>query len=199
MRDADNIHEVEKLGIDMMGFIFWPESKRYVSEPPGYLPTRCQRVGVFVDALADDILRHVDAYRLDAVQLHGHESPRYIVSLRKRLLQRSPLFIKALNIATADDLDLTRQYGTLVDYFLFDTKGQQAGGNGTQFDWSVLGHYNGPVPFILSGGIGPGDAGHIHAFRHPRFRGVDLNSRFETAPGLKDINKLKNFIHHEQD
>lgn len=200
MRDADNIRAVEQLGVDYLGFIFWSKSKRYVSEPPAYLPTRCKRVGVFVNALPDDILRLVNAYLLDAVQLHGQESPHYIECLRKKLLQCGdvpPLLIKAFNIATPDDLDLTREYDTLVDYFLFDTKGKQAGGNGTQFDWSVLEHYHGQTPFFLSGGIGPDDAERILAFHHPQFRGIDLNSRFETAPGLKDINKLRNFLNYE--
>ena len=102
--------------------------------------------------------------------------------------------IKAFNIATATDLEATKPYEGIVDYFLFDTKGKSIGGNGEKFDWSVLANYVGETPFLLSGGIGPDDAERVKAFHHPKCIGIDLNSRFETAPGLKDINKLKEFI-----
>ena len=102
--------------------------------------------------------------------------------------------IKAFNIATAEDLAQTKPYEGIVDYFLFDTKAQLPGGSGEQFDWSVLSHYEGTTPFLLSGGIGPDDAERIKSFHHPRCIGIDLNSRFEIAPGLKDVYQLKDFI-----
>ena len=201
MRDAENIREVETVGTDLMGFIFWPQSSRYVSERPSYLPTHCQRVGVFVDATIDDICLHVADYALNYVQLHGHETPDYIRALRAvDGFAAAPRLIKAFNIATAEDLAQTEPYEGLVDYFLFDTKGKTVGGNGTQFDWSVLTDYVGETPFILSGGIGPDDVERLHALRvHDGFpvekcAGIDLNSRFEVAPGLKDVNALQEFL-----
>ena len=188
MRDADNIREVEALGIDMMGFIFWPKSSRYVSERPNYMPTKCKRVGVFVDEDIEQVKRTADEYQLDMIQLHGHERPDYIRQLSGRKV------IKAFNIATSADLEATKPYEGIVDYFLFDTKGKSVGGNGAKFDWTVLADYVGETPFLLSGGIGPDDAARIRSFHHSQLAGIDLNSRFEITPGLKDINKLKEFI-----
>ena len=192
MREADNIREVEALGIDLMGFIFWPKSKRYVAERPQYLPTQVKKVGVFVDASLEDIRQHIQDYQLDIIQLHGHETPEFIAQLSIFNFQFS--IIKAFNIATAEDLAQTKPYEGIVDYFLFDTKAQLPGGSGEQFDWSVLSHYEGTTPFLLSGGIGPDDAERIKSFHHPRCIGIDLNSRFEIVPGLKDVNQLKDFI-----
>ena len=188
MRDAENIREVEALGIDLMGFIFWPKSSRYVSECPAYLPVKCKRVGVFVDEDIEKVRSIADEYALDYIQLHGHETPAYVAQLHNHSI------IKAFNIAAKEDLEATKVYEGIVDYFLFDTKGKGVGGNGEKFDWSVLDAYNGNTPFLLSGGIGPDDAERIKVFRHPKCIGIDLNSRFETAPGYKDINKLKKFL-----
>ena len=192
MRDAENIREVEALGIDLMGFIFWPKSSRYVSERPDYMPAQCKRVGVFVDASIDDILQHIAYYALDLVQLHGHEGPDFVRALRADV--SSPVIIKAFNIATKVDLEAIKPYENLVDYFLFDTKGPSVGGNGAKFDWSVLADYVGMTPFLLSGGIGPDDATRIKAFHHPRCIGIDLNSCFETAPAVKDATALSRFL-----
>ena len=188
MREAENIREVEALGIDWMGFIFWPKSSRYVAEQPVYLPTKCKRVGVFVDEDIEQVQRIADRYIIDIIQLHGHETPEYIQKLEGRVI------IKAFNIATATDFEQTKSYEGIVDFFLFDTKTKLPGGSGEQFDWRVLSAYHGDTPFLLSGGIGPDDAERIRNFNHPKCVGIDLNSRFETAPGLKDINKLKEFI-----
>ena len=196
MRDADNIREVEALGIDYMGFIFWPKSSRYVSEMPAYLPTKCKRVGVFVDASIGDVMTIAEQYQLDLIQLHGQESPSYITQLRPHLslLNSKISIIKALNIATTADLANAKQYEGIVDYLLFDTKGKSVGGNGEKFDWSVLSAYTGNTPFLLSGGIGPDDAERVKAFNHPKCIGIDLNSKFEISPALKDVNKLQEFI-----
>ena len=188
MRNAENIREVSALGIDLMGFIFWPKSSRYVSKPPSYLPTDCKRVGVFVDASLEDIRQHIHDYQLDIVQLHGHESPEFAKALKPAII------IKAFNIATAEDLAQTIPYEGIVDFFLFDTKAQLPGGSGEQFDWSVLSQYEGTTPFLLSGGIGPDDAERIKTFHHERCIGIDLNSRFELAPALKDVLQLKEFL-----
>ena len=188
MRDAENICEVEALGIDLMGFIFWPKSSRYVSERPAYLPTNCKRVGVFVDEDVNTIKKLANDYALDYIQLHGSESPEYVQQLRDWQV------IKAFNIATKEDLENTKPYEGIVDYFLFDTKGKSVGGNGEKFDWSVLADYVGETPFLLSGGIGPDDAERVKAFHHPMCIGIDLNSKFEDDPALKNIQKLKTFI-----
>ena len=198
MREADNIREVEALGVDWMGFIFWPKSSRYVSEVPSYLPTKCKRVGVFVDASIGDVMTIAEQYQLDLIQLHGQESPNYIAQLTSHLKSLTSIkFIKAFNIATASDLEVTKRYEGYVDYFLFDTKGKSVGGNGEKFDWSVLSEYRGNTPYLLSGGISPTDADQLHvqcSMFHGPCVGIDLNSRFETAPGVKDINKLRTFI-----
>lgn len=192
MREADNIRAVDALSIDFMGFIFWPHSSRYVAAQPACLPQRAKRVGVFVDADMADLLQHAAQYGLHAVQLHGHENPAYVRQLRASVGQLT--VIKAFNIATPNDLEQTIPYEGLADYFLFDTKGPSVGGNGKQFDWTVLNAYNGTTPFLLSGGIGPDDAPRIRSFHHPLLAGIDLNSRFETSPAVKDINQLNNFI-----
>ena len=198
MRDADNIRAISKLGIDWMGFIFWAPSSRYVSEKPSFLPTRQKRVGVFVDARIEEVKSKADEYALDLIQLHGSESPAFCERLKANSRQQ---LIKAFNIATQEDLQQTIPYEGLVDYFLFDTKAKMVGGNGTQFDWSVLSAYQGNTPFLLSGGIGPDDAEKVRNFHHPQLAGIDLNSRFELSPAFKDIEKLKQFIteYNEQD
>ena len=221
MREADNIRKVEQLFTSSpfhlftlwMGFIFWPKSSRYVSERPAYLPTKCKRVGVFVDADIADVQQKVEEYDLDIIQLHGSETPEQISHLSS--LTRHPSIIKAFNIATAEDLEQTKAYEGLVDYFLFDTKGKSVGGNGEKFDWDVLAHYQGHTPFLLSGGIGPDDADRIKDFLTPyllpptsylqpptssfqpptsQCLGIDLNSRFELEPGMKDVAALRRFL-----
>jgi phosphoribosylanthranilate isomerase len=192
MREAENIREVEALGIDMMGFIFWPKSSRYVSQRSEYLPKHVKRVGVFVNEDPEQVKRLAADYRLDYIQLHGQESPEQISHLSPLTSHLS--IIKAFNIATAEDLLQTQPYEGVADLFLFDTKGKSVGGNGEKFDWDVLDAYHGSTPFLLSGGIGPDDAERVNAFHHPKCIGIDLNSRFELSPGLKDINKLKDFL-----
>ncbi len=188
MREAGNIREVEVLGPNWLGLIFWPRSSRYVAERPAYLPTKAKRVGVFVDADIDQVMQTAEDYALDLIQLHGHESPDYAARLTKWQV------IKAFNIATSADFEQTSVYEGIVDYFLFDTKGKAVGGNGEKFDWSVLADYPGETPFLLSGGIGPDDAERVRNFHHPKCIGIDLNSRFEIAPGLKDAEQLRTFI-----
>ena len=192
MRDAENIRAVEALGIDVMGFIFWKPSSRYVGEKPAYLPENCRRAGVFADAPVQDILAAVEDFQLDVLQLHGHETPEAIAALKERVPGID--IVKSLAIAEAADLELAAAYESVCDAFLFDAKGRLPGGNGSQFDWSVLRRYKGRLPFLLSGGIGPGDERRVREFDVPGCIGIDLNSRFETAPGRKDVEALKTFI-----
>ena len=199
MRDAENIREVDALGIDLMGFIFWPKSSRFVSERPAYLPSKVKRVGVFVDEDIETIRRIADEYALDYIQLHGHESPNYITQLTSHLSPLTPIkIIKAISVSGLDDIATYKKYEGLVDYFLFDTKGKSVGGNGEKFDWSVLSAYDGETPYLLSGGIGPDDAERLTSPLSPltskRCVGIDLNSRFEIAPGLKDVAALRKFL-----
>lgn len=192
MREADNIRKVEALGVNMMGFIFWPKSSRYVGVRPAYLPSKVKRVGVFVDEDIKTVEKIANDYALDYIQLHGHESPAYCKLLKERHL------IKAISINNRDDIKAYQPYEGLVDYFLFDTKAQLPGGSGQQFDWNVLSAYDGNTPFLLSGGIGPDDVevltSNLSPLTSKKCIGIDLNSRFELAPGLKDTNKLHEFI-----
>ena len=202
MRDSENIRAVEALGVQWIGFIFWPNSLRYVAERPAYLPVKARRVGVFVDAPVEKIIQKVEEYAFDLLQLHGHETPQYITTLRSALAtlpsqaegDKSILIIKAFNIASAADFKAVANYEEVADYFLFDTKGRSVGGNGEKFDWTILDAYDGTTPFLLSGGIGPDDAGRIRSVNHPLLAGIDLNSRFELSPGLKDITSLCRFL-----
>lgn len=215
MRHPDNIRAVSQLPIDYMGFIFYPKSSRYVgmsSSGTGLLPDIADKaisglgntvsgyinkVGVFVNASAQDIITHVVNFRLDAIQLHGSETPTLIRNLKATLIPDicpEIKVFKAISIASAEDFGRCSQYEGVVDMFVFDTKCAGHGGSGRQFDWSVLDGYKGNTPFLLSGGIGFEDAERIKNIRHPRLAGVDLNSRFELEPGLKDVELLKAFI-----
>ena len=196
MRESGNIREVEALGIDWMGFIFWAHSARNVSLKPDYLPSRCKRVGVFVNAPMAFIREKVREFGLDILQLHGREDADFIRQLRTELPSLS--VVKALNVAREEDLEQSKRYEGLCDYFLFDTKAEKVGGNGKSFDWEILHSYKGNTPFLLSGGIGPDDKERLRAFHHPQMAGIDLNSRFEIRPAVKDIHLLKSFL-HEQD
>lgn len=215
MREPDNIRAVENLGVDMIGLIFWKKSPRYVVSVPSYAGTipdyagaaACKdgkgcgrnigRVGVFVNEMPQNIITAVYNYGLDYVQLHGDESPTMIDNLRRTIdpdIHPGIKFIKAISVGAADDVKRWREYRDTADMLLFDTKGKSAGGNGLQFDWSVLDAYDGDIPFLLSGGIGPEDARKVLSFKHPRMLGIDLNSRFETAPAQKDVALLNKFI-----
>ena len=197
MRDPENIRQAAALGIDWMGFIFYAGSPRWVmaNRPVPVLDTSSlKRVGVFVNATPAEMMETAARFRLDYLQLHGDETPDDCHALQKRGYS----LIKALSIASEDDLRQTAAYEGRVDYFLFDTKCKGHGGSGRQFDWSLLDAYTGETPFLLSGGIRPESVLAIRSIRHPRLAGLDLNSGFELAPGLKDIEKLKKFIHEIQ-
>lgn len=194
MRASENIREVEALGIDWMGFIFYTRSSRYVgANPPAYLPCHCKRVGVFVNSPASEILHKVDAFGLDIVQLHGDESPAFCCQLRESLADNVQL-IKMVSISCETDLTATTGYAPYIDYFLFESPCGSYGGSGKKFDWSLLEQYHGNPPFILTGGIGSDDAEEIHSLTHPRFAGIDLNSRFEVSAGTKNPELLRTFI-----
>lgn len=216
MRDARNIREVSQLGIDMIGMIFYPKSPRYVemqSSHAGIIPDYVKeninikssktpaRVGVFVDDMVQNIVTRVVNYHLDYIQLHGNEPREMCENLRLTLdpdIRPGIKIIKAISVSDASDIQKYKEYVGAVDLFLFDTKCKTVGGSGQQFDWQVLEQYDGKVPFLLSGGIGPEDASRLHAFHHPECIGIDLNSRFEIEPGVKDVEKLKGFLNAMQ-
>ena len=216
MRDAQNIREVSQLGVDMIGMIFYPKSPRYVemqSSHAGIIPDYAKediniksskspaRVGVFVDDMVQNIVTRVVNYHLDYVQLHGNEPREMCENLRLTLdpdIRPGIKIIKAISVSDASDIQKYKEYVGAVDLFLFDTKCKTVGGSGRQFDWQVLEQYDGEIPFLLSGGIGPDDASRLHAFHHPKCIGIDLNSRFEIEPGVKDVEKLKGFLNEIQ-
>ena len=212
MRDGENIRQVSELGVDYIGMIFWEKSPRNVTMIPthaGIIPdttplvanretTSCyQRVGVFVDEMAQNIITRVVNFKLDVIQLHGHEEPTLIRNLRSTIdpdLHPGIQIWKAISIVDRDSVAICKHYEDCVDVFVFDTKCTCVGGSGQQFDWSVLDNYDGEKPFLLSGGIGPDDAARIRNFKHPKMMGIDLNSRFETEPGMKNVELLKQFL-----
>ncbi len=190
MREQQNAADVAALGIDMMGFILFEKSARFVGDMTPSTPESIKRVGVFVNAPIEYILNAVSRHSLDFVQLHGSES----VELCRELKAKKIGVIKAISIATKDDIATTAQYNDEVDYFVFDTKCAGYGGSGERFDWSILDAYQGSTPFLLSGGVDPSSADEIKTINHKAFAGVDLNSRFEIEPALKSSDKLREFI-----
>ena len=195
MRDADNIHAVAQLGVDLMGFIFYPKSPRYVERIPARTEAdkNIRRVGVFVNADEEYIMQRIKAFDLDVIQLHGAESREYCLQIKRALEKAGKRIdlIKAISIKEVSDVQRYKDYVGVVDYLLFDTKCKTMGGSGIQFDWSVLDTYDGDIPFLLSGGIGPDDVERVRNFHHPKCIGIDLNSKFEIEPALKDVEKLK--------
>lgn len=207
MRDADNIRDISALGVDMIGLIFYPPSPRYVQQfssgagiIPDYAPNMGKtplRVGVFVDDMPQNIVTRVYNYKLDYIQLHGNEPRETLENLRATIdpdINPKIKIIKAISVSSAEDIKKYKEYVGAADLFLFDTKCKTVGGSGEQFDWQVLQAYDGDVPFLLSGGIGPDDAERIKNFHHPKCIGIDLNSKFEIEPALKDVEKLKQFL-----
>lgn len=192
MREPENIRQVASLGIDWMGFIFYPVSPRAVRDTTETIEENLpvKKTGVFVNAAVEEILRTAERYRLDTIQLHGNETPVEC----SRLQAKGYKVMKAFRVSSEKSFDETNRYAGCVDYFLFDTPSANYGGSGRRFDWSALAAYRGETPFLLSGGIGPEQAEEIRHFQHPRFAGIDLNSKFEVCPGRKDVGKLSAFI-----
>lgn len=194
MKDPQNIKELRCLDIDFMGMIFYDKSPRFAGnlsedDISGLIEPPKERVGVFVNAEMNYILDMAKKYNLNLIQLHGNESPEFCNTLRETM----PV-IKVFSIETEADIEHTKAYEGLCKYFLFDTKTPQHGGSGKKFDWRILDAYTGNTPFLLSGGISPEDGSAIKTIKHPKFCGVDLNSKFETEPGVKNIPLLEKFI-----
>ena len=184
-----------------VGFIFYDASPRNAFALPVEdicnLSSECRKIGVFVDAGYEEIIGICRPRNIDVVQLHGSESPE----LCRKLGDAGYTVIKAFSLSggNKDDLnDRLAAYVSSVDYFLFDTAGRQAGGNGLKFDWTILDNYNFPVPYILSGGIGPDDVQDVISVLNSKkaIAGVDINSRFEISPGVKNIKTVNKFINN---
>lgn len=192
MRTTQNIKDVLNLEPDYMGFIFYKKSPRDVGEEldeallKGF-PESTKKVGVFVNADLVELKHKVAQFGLDYVQLHGDESVEYVAELFAVGIK----VIKVFSIGSSFEFDQLKQYRPYVDFFLFDTKGESRGGTGKTFDWEVLKKYDQKVPFFLSGGIDLENLKHLKILEGMNLHALDVNSRFELAPGLKDIEKIK--------
>ena len=204
MRDAKNISNLLTFPIDWMGLIFYEKSRRNVpnSAAEGILAAsegKVDRVGVFVNEDIGVVVQKVAKFKLKYVQLHGKESPDYCYDL---LAQSAKTFgcddelkiIKAFSVDEQFDFAVTQNYTPYVNYFLFDTKGKNPGGNGFAFDWELLKKYKEKIPFLLSGGLDEFSATAINDLSLPQLAGVDINSKFEIEPGLKDVAKVSRFV-----
>ncbi len=195
---AVQAQQVSEAGADFAGFIFYPPSSRYVYK---HMPAseikklrNINKVGVFVNADVDDVLRAVDECGLYLVQLHGNESPRYCEKISQYIT-----VIKAFRVSTGDNISWKiKDYHDAADMYMFDTDGAGYGGTGKKFDWQMLKDENISKPFFLSGGIAPEDAGAIQQFQQHGVAkdlfALDINSRFEVSSGIKDIAKVRGFI-----
>lgn len=192
MKYPDNILEVGTLLPDYMGFIFWEKSARYFDAVIPQLPESIKKTGVFVDETIENIISKVEIHNLQAVQLHGKESVEFCVNL-KTSLAASIEIIKVFSVADDFDFAVLAPFEGVCDYFLFDTKGKLPGGNGTTFDWKVLEKYPSKKPFFLSGGIGLNEMDAVNEILKTDLPiyAIDVNSKFEIEPGLKNTNDVR--------
>lgn len=195
MKYAENISALGELKPDMMGFIFYPKSKRFVDKKvleKSFLEfdKNISKVAVFVNESVKFIASSLEGLSFDYIQLHGKESVEEIIKLKSYGYK----IIKAFPMSDEFDWSKTKEYESHCDYFLFDTSTPKHGGSGKQFDWNILKNYHGLTPFLLSGGISLHDMAKIKAFHHPQFSGIDANSKFEIEPGLKDIDLVQKMI-----
>ncbi|AGC75725.1 N-(5'-phosphoribosyl)anthranilate isomerase [Nonlabens dokdonensis DSW-6] len=200
MRDIENINHLQELDIDFMGIIRYSKSKRFVDdsqkEKVAQQTMNKGTVGVYVNESLENILKDFIPLQLDVIQLHGDEDSAFA----KALLEIDIKIFKAFQITENFDFNSLKEWEELAAqyvgklFFLFDTATPNYGGSGKKFNWSILDSYKGEVPFLLSGGISNKDAYAIKEFKHKMFLGVDLNSKFETEPGVKNIEEIKTFI-----
>lgn len=219
MREADNIRDVAQLGIDWLGLDFRPGSPRFVrqvssragiipdygcfgkilkpGEEQGALCGKVRMCGVFADDMPQNIITRVVNYSLDMVQLNGSESGVMIDNLRRTLdpdIRPGILIVKTLPLSSEADLAKCREYTGHADYFLFEVKASATLDSREAADWRLLEAYEGDVPFLLGGSIGPEDAETIRSLSHPRFVGVDVNAGFEVGPAVKNLETLVPFV-----
>ncbi len=196
MQYSENIKELVQLEPDYLGFIFYDKSKRnYVGEIPA-LPNKIKKTGVFVNETKEEVLRKLVKYDLQAIQLHGEESVDYCKEL-KETFQKQTEIIKVFSVGTSFDFEVLKKYDTVCDFYLFDTKGKEKGGNGITFNWGILKENKSQKPYFLSGGIGLDEVDKLKNFLQQDYAkncvAIDVNSRFEIEPGLKNIEELKTF------
>lgn len=199
MKYPDNILEVGSLLPDYMGFIFWEKSARYFDGVIPNLPQSIKKVGVFVNETVENIIDKVQKHDLQAVQLHGKESVEFCLNLKaqlKNLKQVQIEIIKVFSVADDFDFSVLEPFENVCDYFLFDTKGKLPGGNGTTFDWKVLENYPSSKPFFLSGGIGIDEIDAVNEIIKTNLPvyAIDVNSKFEIEPGLKNVQLCKDAL-----
>tara|TARA_R110002126_G_scaffold277560_1_gene423459 strand:+ start:10295 stop:10996 length:702 start_codon:yes stop_codon:yes gene_type:complete len=216
MKYVENIQQVADLQPDYLGFIFYEKSKRNFEGIIPELPKEIKKTGVFVNEIPEILVSIIEEYQLNAIQLHGDESVDYITSIKEQLEVSRTSFIeenkgrkkvkkpksyqnleiiKVFGIKDEFNFDILKPYLEVVDYFLFDTKGKERGGNGTKFEWSVLEKYPFEKPFFLSGGIGLEDVERVQIVLNSNLPiyALDVNSKFESKPGVKKIEELKEF------
>ena len=194
MKYQDNIKQVAALQPDYLGFIFYEKSARHFdSENIPELDKSIKKTGVFVDESIDFVIKKINNHDLQAVQLHGKESPEYCNKLKSQNIE----IIKVFSIIDEFNFERLKPYENVCNYFLFDTKGKHPGGNGYTFDWNVLNNYPSTIPFFLSGGIGLNELENIKEFQKSDASkycyALDVNSKFEIEPGLKSIEDLIEF------
>ncbi|CAM3693719.1 trpF protein [Flavobacterium saliperosum S13] len=190
MKYSENIEETAELLPDYMGFIFYEKSPRFFDGDVPELPKSIQKVGVFVNASLDEIQSKIKQYDVQLIQLHGNETAEFCALVKLNNVE----VIKVFSLDDTFDFKAIQSYETVCDYFLFDTKGQNPGGNGTTFNWQILEKYPSKKPFFLSGGIGLEEIRRIKELNLPIYA-IDVNSKFETKPGLKNIQLLKQLQH----
>ena len=204
MRSPENITALLELPIDLMGLIFYKKSPRHVPDSAAAdilaaTEGKVKRVGVFVNEAVETVVQKAAKFKLQFIQLHGQEDADYCYDV---LAHSAKTFgcddelriIKAFSVDEQFDFSSTKNYTAYCEYFIFDTKGKKAGGNGFTFDWSLLKQYQERIPFFLSGGIDAESAAAIKALNLPKLIGVDLNSKFEISPALKDVGLLEGFV-----
>ncbi len=195
MKNPQNITDIAALNPDYLGFIFYEKSKRYVGEDfdeaaTYHLPKGIKKIGVFVNASMEYVLSKVKRYDLDLVQLHGEETPEFCRDLQMKNIT----IIKVFAVGQTFDFSILEPYKPHCDYFLFDTKGKEKGGNGVTFNWDVLKAYDNEKPFFLSGGLNLENIGKVKELGDLNILAIDVNSGFETEPGLKDVESIRRLM-----
>ncbi|HYG21106.1 MAG TPA: phosphoribosylanthranilate isomerase [Ohtaekwangia sp.] len=189
MREAENILQTASFQPEYLGFIFYAKSPRYVGDKfalPFGFPENILKVGVFVNATIPEMILQSDRLHLDFLQLHGNEPVEQV----RELKASGAKIIKVFSVDEQFDFEVTKPYQEYVEYFLFDTKGKYHGGNAETFDWKILDRYDQQIPFFLSGGLGPDNVREVSTLAGMNLHALDVNSRVEHSPGVKDPEKL---------
>ncbi|TDN88730.1 phosphoribosylanthranilate isomerase [Salegentibacter sp. 24] len=202
MKNPENISKVARLQPDYMGFIFYKKTPRHFDAEIPEIPSKIKKTGVFVNEAIDVILEKVKKHDLNAIQLHGEESAAFCAELKILFTQTPVEIIKVFSANDDFDFKLLKDFENVIDYFLFDTKGKNKGGNGITFNWEILKNYPSNRPFFLSGGIGPQEVEEIKELQTYFLKkgkdnllyAIDVNSKFEDQPGQKNIENLEGFL-----